>query len=101
MIIGIPKEIKAQENRVGTVPAKVHALVEAGHQVMVETGAGLGAGLEDAAFEHAGAKIAKDASQVYGESEMIIKVKEPLPDEYGLIRPGQLLFTYFHFAASR
>lgn len=101
MIIGIPKEIKAQENRVGTVPAKVHALVEAGHQVMVETAAGLGAGLEDSAFVDAGAKIAKDAKQVYAESEMIIKVKEPLPEEYDLIRPGQLLFTYFHFAASR
>ncbi len=101
MIIGIPKEIKAQENRVATIPAKVNALVSAGHEVLIETGAGLGAGLEDSAFAQAGAKIVADAIQVFGEAEMIIKVKEPLPEEYPLIRPGQLLFTYFHFAAAR
>ena len=101
MLIGVPKEIKPQEYRVGAVPAMVHELVTAGHTVLVEKSAGLGAGLEDSAFEHAGAKIAADAAEVYGNAEMIIKVKEPLPAEYPLIREGQLLFTYFHFAASK
>ncbi len=101
MIIGVPKEIKPQEHRVGAVPAMVHELVDAGHSVLVQTSAGVGAGLLDSAFEAAGARIVDSASDVYGQAEMIIKVKEPLPEEYDLIRKGQLLFTYFHFAASR
>src|SRR5690606_18076924 len=83
------------------VPAMVHQLVQSGHRVLVETGAGLGAGLSDQAFEEAGARIAGSAAEVYGEAEMIVKVKEPLAAEYPLIRSGQILFTYFHFAASR
>lgn len=100
MIIGVPKEIKAQENRVGAVPAMVLDLVSAGHKVLVEEGAGLGAGIPDDAFAQVGARIVKTAAEVYG-AEMIVKVKEPLPQEYKLIQRGQLLFTYFHFAASR
>jgi alanine dehydrogenase len=101
MIIGVPKEIKAQENRIGAVPAMVHALVEDGHMVMVQKGGGLGAGLSDADFERAGARIVAEADEIYAKAEMIVKVKEPLPQEYELIRPEQILFTYFHFAASR
>ena len=100
MIIGVPKEIKPQENRIGTVPAMVHALRQAGHEVLVQAGGGLGCGIEDEAFAEAGARIVPDADAVYGEAEMIIKVKEPLAEEYGRIREGQILFTYFHFAAS-
>jgi alanine dehydrogenase len=101
MIIGIPKEIKAQENRVGAVPAMVHDLVAGGHRVVVEAGAGLAAGIHDEQFAHAGAEIAARAAEVYGQAGLIVKVKEPLPDEYPLIRPSQILFTFFHFAASR
>ncbi|MBL8724351.1 MAG: alanine dehydrogenase [Planctomycetes bacterium] len=101
MIIGVPKEIKAQENRVGAVPAMVLDLVAAGHTVVVQQGAGHGAGIPDEAFAKVGAKLAADAAQVYGQADMIVKVKEPLPAEYPLIKKGQLLFTYFHFAASR
>ena len=101
MIIGVPKEIKPQENRIGAVPAMVHSLAEAGHQVLVQAGGGLGAGIPDAAFETAGARIVDSAEAVYGTADMIVKVKEPLPAEYPLIKSGQLLFTYFHFAASQ
>ena len=101
MIIGVPKEIKEQEHRIGAVPAMVHELVAAGHQVLVEKGGGAGAGIEDADFEAAGAEMRAGPADIYGEAEMIIKVKEPLPPEYELIRSGQILFTYFHFAASR
>lgn len=101
MIIGVPKEIKAQENRIGAVPAMVLDLVGAGHRVLVEKDGGLGAGIPDSSFQEVGAEIRDTAAEIYGESEMIIKVKEPLPDEYALIKPDQLLFTYFHFAASR
>ena len=101
MIIGVPKEIKAQENRVGAVPAMVLDLVNAGHVVLLQEGAGLGAGITDAAFAKVGAKIESSAASIYGKAEMIVKVKEPLAQEYALIKRGQLLFTYFHFAANR
>ncbi|MCR9248525.1 MAG: alanine dehydrogenase [bacterium] len=101
MIIGVPKEIKPQENRIGAVPAMVLELVDAGHKVLVEKDGGLGAGIPDEAFTAVGATIAPDAATVYGESEMIVKVKEPLAAEYPLIRPNQIVFTYFHFAASQ
>jgi alanine dehydrogenase len=101
MLIGVPKEIKAQENRIGAVPAMVHDLVTAGHEVVVQSGGGLGAGITDQDYQSAGARIVKTAAEVFAKAEMIVKVKEPLPVEYPLIRPGQLLFTYFHFAASR
>ena len=101
MIIGVPKEIKPQENRIGAVPAMVMELVDAGNSVMVQQGGGLGAGITDDEFRAAGAEIVESAGEVYERAEMIVKVKEPLAAEYELIRPGQILFTYFHFAASR
>ncbi len=101
MIIGVPKEIKDQESRAAAVPAMVHNLADGGHQVLVQEGAGVGAGILDTDFEAAGAQIVGSAKQVYAKAELIVKVKEPLPEEYQLIREGQTLFTYFHFAASR
>jgi len=101
MFIGVPKEIKNNEFRVGMVPAGIKALVAASHTVYVEKGAGLGSGFADSEYEQAGAQILETAKDVFDKSEMIIKVKEPLKAEYGLCRPGQILFTYFHFAASK
>ena len=101
MIIGVPTELKAQENRVGAVPAMVLDLVSAGHTVLVQNGAGLGAGIPDEAYTAVGGKIVAAAGDVYGKADMIVKVKEPLAAEYKLIRKGQILFTYFHFAAAR
>jgi alanine dehydrogenase len=96
--IGIPKEIKDHEYRVGMIPASVHALVEAGHEVVVEAGAGLGSGFEDGEFREAGATILETADEVWQTSEMIIKVKEPVGPEYERMQQGQLLFTYLHLA---
>lgn len=100
MIIGCPKEIKPQEGRVGLTPAGVYELVNAKHTVFVQKDAGLAAGFEDSLYVQAGAKILETAAQIYGQSEMIVKVKEPLAPEFDLIRPGQILFTYFHFASN-
>ena len=99
MQIGVPKEIKTNENRIALVPAGAEALVAAGHQVMVEKSAGEGSGFEDAQYVAAGAKIGADANAVWAASDMIMKVKEPIAPEWKRIRPGQLIFTYFHFAA--
>ena len=101
MKVGIPREIKDHEYRVGMVPAGVHALVQAGHEVFVEVGAGLGSGILDEDFEAAGAKLLATAQEIYGTADMIVKVKEPLPPEYELIKKDQIVYTYFHFAASR
>ena len=101
MIIGVPREIKPNENRVGATPAGIQLLVRDGHTALVETNAGIGSGYSDADYEAVGAKIVGSPADVYGEAEMIVKVKEPIAPEYGLIREGQVLFTYFHFAASR
>ncbi len=101
MKVGVPKEIKNNEYRVGIVPAGVKALVDEGHTVLVERGAGLGSGIPDEEYEEAGANILPDAASVYGESDMIMKVKEPLPPEYDLLRDGQIVYTYFHFASSK
>lgn len=98
MIIGIPKEIKNNENRVAITPAGVNALVKAGHKVLVETCAGEGSGMEDEEYIAAGAHICQSATAVYGEAELILKVKEPLESEYALLREGQILFTYLHLA---
>jgi alanine dehydrogenase len=100
MIIGVPKEIKEDEYRVSLVPGGVDALVEAGHTVLVELGAGVGTGISDREYQSHGAEIVPSAAPLYERAEMIVKVKEPLPPEYGLIRRGQVLFTYFHFAAN-
>lgn len=99
MEIGIPKEIKDQEFRVGLSPASVRVCIEAGHQVFVETEAGLGAGFSDDDYIQAGAKILPNSKQVW-QLEMIVKVKEPLSVEYELLQPGQVLFTYLHLAAN-
>ena len=98
MIIGVPKEIKDNENRVGAIPAGVQALTARGHTVLVQKGAGLGSGISDQAYESAGAKLVGTARHVFKTAEMIMKVKEPLPAEYGLLRPDQVLFTYLHLA---
>lgn len=100
MKIGIPKEIKTNENRVSLVPAGAEALVAAGHEVVVETGAGQGSGFADEQYVAAGARIAADADAVWAAAELIVKVKEPIAPEWPRIRPGQVIFTYFHFAAS-
>ncbi|MDE6268023.1 MAG: alanine dehydrogenase [Muribaculaceae bacterium] len=101
MIIGIPKEIKNNENRVGATPAGVKELIQHGHTVYVQKSAGEGSGFSDADYIEVGASILPDIAAVYGIAEMIIKVKEPIEPEYSLIRPGQILFTYFHFACDR
>jgi alanine dehydrogenase len=100
MKIGIPKEIKASENRVALVPGGAEALVAAGHVVLIETGAGLGSGFSDAQYEAMGAYIAPSAHEVWARADMIVKVKEPIEAEWPRIRAGQVIFTYFHFAAS-
>jgi alanine dehydrogenase len=100
MKIGVPKEIKAQESRVAIVPAGVRELVKDGNIVMVERGAGVEAGFSDGDYAAMGARVLDSAADVYSASDMIYKVKEPLPSEYSLIRAGQILFTYFHFAAA-
>lgn len=99
MIIGIPKEIKNNENRVGMTPAGVHELVHHGHTVYVQHTAGLGSGFTDEEYIAAGAQILPTIEDTYAKAEMIIKVKEPIEPEYALVRPGQVLFTYFHFAS--
>lgn len=101
MIIGIPKEIKNNENRVGATPAGVKELIQHGHTVYVQKSAGEGSGFSDADYTEVGASILPDIATVYGIAEMIVKVKEPIEPEYSLIRPGQILFTYFHFACDR
>jgi alanine dehydrogenase len=100
MKIGIPKEIKTNENRISLVPAGAEALVAAGHTVVVEAGAGLGSGFSDAQYLTAGAQIAGDADAVWAAADMIVKVKEPIAPEWMRIKPGQVIFTYFHFAAN-
>jgi alanine dehydrogenase len=100
MLVGVPKEIKEDENRVGVLPSGAEALTANGHKVLLETQAGSGIGVSDADYRDAGAEVVSSAEEVYARSEMIVKVKEPLAAEYPYIRPGQILFTYFHFAAS-
>src|SRR3974377_73100 len=101
MIIGIPKEIKEQEFRVALLPSGVYQLIQHGHQVLVEHGAAAGAGYPDAEYEKAGAELLADHAEVFKRSDLIVKVKEPQPSEYALLRPGQILFTYLHLAANR
>jgi alanine dehydrogenase len=100
MILGVPKEIKNNENRVALTPAGVSELVGFGHEVYVQQSAGLGSGISDTDYENAGAKILPKIEAIYAIAEMIIKVKEPIESEYDLIKENQLLFTYFHFASS-
>src|SRR5687767_12637011 len=100
MIVGVPKEIKTAENRVALVPAGAEALASAGHPVLVERGAGVGSGFADEAYRDAGATLVPKAQDIWAQAEMIVKVKEPVEAEWPLMRQGQLIFTYFHFAAS-
>jgi alanine dehydrogenase len=101
MIIGVPRETKSHEYRVGVTPAGVRTLVEDGHTVLVENNAGLGNGLNDARYREAGAEVLASAAEIYRLAELIVKVKEPLPDEYEMLRPAQILFTYLHLAPAQ
>ncbi len=101
MIIGVPKEIKNNEYRVGLTPAGVLEFAKRGHEVFIQTGAGVGSGFTDEQYIEAGAQILPGIKEVYATAEMIVKVKEPIAEEYGLVKKDQLLFTYFHFASSR
>ena len=99
MIIGVPKEIKNNENRVALTPAGTQELVKRGHAVYVQKTAGVGSGFSDDEYTKAGAKMVPEAAEVFGLAEMIMKVKEPVDPEYKLIKKDQLVFTYFHFAS--
>ncbi len=101
MVVGVPKEIKNREYRVALLPSIVYHLVKKGHSVLVERNAGIGSGYHDQEYELAGARIVDKAANVYGEAEMIVKVKEPLPEERALLRAGQILFCYLHLAADK
>ncbi|MDO4129295.1 alanine dehydrogenase [Clavibacter michiganensis] len=101
MKVGIPTEIKNNENRVAATPAGVHELVRRGHEVLVQEGAGLGSSITDADYVEAGATIVATADEVWGAADLLLKVKEPIAEEYPRMRPGQTLFTYLHLAASR
>ena len=101
MLIGIPKEIKRDEYRVGLLPVGAEELTRAGHRVLIEAGAGAGSGLSDGEYVRHGAEVAATPEEVYGQAEMIVKVKEPQPAECRLLRRGQIVFTYFHLAADR
>ena len=101
MIIGVPKEIKLDEYRVAMLPVGVEELVRAGHSVLVEAGAGLGSGLPDQEYLAQGAELVAGAAEIFDRADMIVKVKEPQPQEWAMIREGQIVFTYFHFAADR
>lgn len=98
MLIGIPKEIKANENRVGLAPVSVQEIIQHGHEVIVETRAGMGIGKTDEDYRHAGAKVVSTASEVFTKADMILKVKEPQHDEYSQLKENQILFTYLHLA---
>src|SRR5512133_2212892 len=100
MIVGVPKEIKSHEYRAGMLPVGVEELTRAGHRVLVQRSAGLGSGLRDSDYESSGAIIVDDAEEVFARADLVVKVKEPQSSEIALLREGQLVFTYFHFAAS-
>lgn len=101
MIVGVPKEIKPDEYRVALVPAGVEEMLKHGHTVLVEKGAGLGSAIPDEEYKRAGAKLVDDFKEIYNQSQLVMKVKEPLSDEYPFLKEGQIVFTFFHFAASK
>ena len=101
MIIGVPKEIKCDEYRVGLLPVGAEELTRAGHQVLIEAGAGVGSGLSDQEYANCGAQIVATPAEIFARAELIIKVKEPQTSECAMLRKGQIVFTYFHFAADR
>src|SRR4051812_27375908 len=99
--IGVPKEVKTDEYRVAMIPVGVEELTRAGHRVLLQAGAGQGSGISDEQYAEYGAEIVADAAEIWKRADLIVKVKEPLPEEWPLMRPGQVVFTYFHFAAAR
>ena len=101
MVIGVPKEIKDQEFRVALLPSAAYQLIKRGHRVLVESNAGAGSGYPDADYTNAGAQVVSSHQQIFAEADLIVKVKEPQPSEIPLLRPGQILFTYLHLAASK
>src|ERR1043166_9734222 len=101
MIIGVPKEVKEQENRVALLPSAAYQLVKHGHTVVIEQRAGAGSGYPDKDYSEAGAELTPNHAEVFERANLIVKVKEPQPEEYGLLRGDQILFTYLHLAANR
>ena len=101
MIVGVPRETKSDEYRVSMLPVGVELLAQRGHTVLIERGAGIGSGYDDSQYEAAGAVIVEEPGEVFGRAELIVKVKEPIGNELAMLRRGQIVFTYFHFAASR
>ena len=101
LTIGVPKEIKTDEYRVAMIPVGVDELTRAGHKVLVQGGAGQGSGIADEHYAEHGAEIVDEAKEIWRRADLVVKVKEPLPAEWPLMRKGQMLFTYFHFAADR
>src|SRR5947208_11420080 len=99
MFVGVPKEVKGQEYRVALLPSAAYQLIKRGHQVLLERNAGVGAGYPDADYDQAGATLVSDHAAVFEKADLVIKVKEPQPSEYPLLRPGQLSFTYLPLAA--
>src|SRR4051794_23418514 len=99
MIVGVPKEVKSDEYRVAMLPVGAEELTASGHTVLVEAGAGLGSGILDGQYEAAGATMVESAAEIWAKADLVVKVKEPQPSEWPHLRSGQVLFTYFHFAA--
>jgi alanine dehydrogenase len=99
MLVGVPKEVKTDEYRVAMIPVGVEELTRAGHRVLIQSGAGQGSGIADEEYARNGAEIATAAADIWRQADLVVKVKEPLPDEWRLMRAGQIVFTYFHFAA--
>src|SRR5437870_3660076 len=99
MIVGVPKEVKTDEYRVGLIPVGVEELKRGRHRVLIQGGAGQGSGISDEQYAAHGAEIVADHGTIWKQADLIVKVKEPLPEEWPLMRPGQVVFTYFHFAA--
>src|SRR3954452_6211288 len=100
MIVGVPKEVNTDKYRVAMTPVGVDELTRIGHTVLIEEGAGSGSGISDDQYAQHGAEIVADHAAIWKRADMVVKVKEPLPDEWPLMRDGQIIFTYFHFAAS-
>src|SRR5881397_835196 len=100
-VVGVPKEIKTDEYRVAMIPVGVEELTRAGHKVLIQAGAGQGSGISDEQYAVNGAEIIANAAEIWGRADLIVKVKEPMQAEWPLLRSGQIVFTYFHFAADR
>src|SRR5437764_7539655 len=98
-VVGVPNEIKTHESRVALIPVGVEELTRLGHRVLIQSGAGQGSGIADEQYRANGAEIVERAEDVWRQADLVVKVKEPLPAEWPLMRPGQVVFTYFHFAA--